>query len=172
MNIIVEGIDRSGKSTVCDFLVKNQFSYYHFDYPRESDVVSIYERYFNENTQFLKDCVFDRAMYSEWVYSRYYDRKSTMSIQHINYFENLFKSKSNDGNACLLYVENEISQNLSLLNEEGEGKIQSIDQIIQLRKYYYEIMRKSSLPIFTYNYNFQRIEDVFSQIKSFFKDRN
>ena len=50
MNIIVEGIDRSGKSTVCDFLVKNQFSYYHFDYPRESDVVSIYERYFNENT--------------------------------------------------------------------------------------------------------------------------
>ena len=156
MTIIVEGGDRVGKSTVCRYLMQKGHSYYHFDYPRSEDVVKIYDDYFklNSSNANVKDFVYDRALFSEYAYSRYYGRKSNMTIEQLNRLEKMFKSHDPDNYAVILYLENDINENLRLLEDEGEGKITKIEDILKLRKLYYEALSYAYLPVFTFNYQF------------------
>ena len=171
MTVIVEGGDRVGKSTVCRYLIDKGLSYYHFDYPRTEKVSMIYDNYFSMSTGKPKcSHVYDRALFSEYAYSRYYNRKSDMDIDMINMFEEKFKKNDIDGYAVILYLENSPDQNLKLLEQEGEGKINSIDDILKLRRYYYEILSHAVLPIFTYNYQFQDISQIYKIMQMMFTD--
>lgn len=163
MTIIIEGGDRVGKSTVCKKLKEIGFKYHHFDYPKSNDVVKIYDDYL-DNLKDQSNYIYDRALFSEFAYSRYYNRQSNMTESEIIRLQNRFKELDKDNKVVVLYLENSITENLKLLKIEGENKINTFDDIINLRSFYMKALKLSIFPVVVYNYEIQKIEDIFKMI--------
>jgi hypothetical protein len=87
-----------------------------------------------------------------------------MTESEIIRLQNRFKELDKDNKVIILYLENSITENLKLLKIEGENKINNFDDIINLRSYYMKALKLSIFPIVVYNYEIQKIEDIFKMI--------
>ena len=90
MFIILEGLDRSGKSTVADWYRSQGFEYVHMLAPNKKfsqpgytgpsyldECVEMYVQYAN------KDVIFDRSVYGEIIWSKVFGRKPQLSEDDI-----------------------------------------------------------------------------------------
>ena len=80
------------------------FKYHHFDYPKSNDVVKIYDDYL-DNLKDQSNYIYDRALFSEFAYSRYYNRQSNMTESEILRLQNRFKELDKD-NKVYIYNSN------------------------------------------------------------------
>lgn len=87
-----------------------------------------------------------------------------MTESEIIRLQNRFKELDKDNKVIVLYLENSITENLKLLKIEGENKINNFDDIINLRSYYMKALKLSIFPVIVYNYEIQKIEDIFKMI--------
>jgi hypothetical protein len=87
-----------------------------------------------------------------------------MTESEIIRLQNRFKELDKDNKVIILYLENSITENLKLLKIEGENKINNFDDIINLRSYYMKALKLSIFPVVVYNYEIQKIEDIFKMI--------
>jgi polyphosphate kinase 2 (PPK2 family) len=86
MFIIIEGIDRSGKSTIAELYKKNGYKIIHMSAPNKkykqpgysgpSYLDEILDIYMEHDGQ---DVVFDRSAYGEFIWPHVYGRESTLS---------------------------------------------------------------------------------------------
>jgi len=84
--IVLEGLDRTGKSTVAELYRKRGFEVIHMSAPDAKynepgysgpsyldDILDLYMKYDN------KDVIFDRSIYGEWIWPHVYGRKAMLS---------------------------------------------------------------------------------------------
>jgi len=89
--IIIEGIDRSGKSTVSDYYKKQGYEYIHFSAPDKKYSSPGYAgpSYLDEIIEILMNCdgknvVFDRSWFGELLWSQVYGRQPQLSEDDID----------------------------------------------------------------------------------------
>ena len=88
--IVLEGIDRSGKSTVADFYKEQGYEIHHMDAPSKkfSEPGYVGPSYLDECMETYihfdgKNIVFDRSVYGETVWPDVYGRKSQLSSEDL-----------------------------------------------------------------------------------------
>lgn len=109
--IIIEGVDRSGKSSVSEMYRKKGFEVIHMSAPDKryfkpgysgpsylEDIVDLY------NACAGKDVVFDRSPYGELVWPEVFNRDSMLTHEDIEYLQNI--EYNNDTVKVFMYDEN------------------------------------------------------------------
>lgn len=109
--IILEGLDRSGKSTVSDLYVQQGFSRVHMEAPDKKyfrkdyggasyleEILDLYTKYAG------KDVIFDRSPYGELVWPEIFGRQALLSEDDFDYLQRI--EYNNDAIKILMYDEN------------------------------------------------------------------
>lgn len=162
MNIIIEGVDRSGKSTLCKWLIdKYNLKYQHFTIPKskhdEHDIildpkVRPFKQFLDYADKFVEstdDLLIDRFVYSNYVYGPVYKTFiDHVSIEEINCIEKILQPK----NTCIIHCELEdVQRNWELIVEEGENRITE-STLLFFRSRYNKLLEHTTLPLFKYDY--------------------
>lgn len=132
MNIIIEGCDGTGKSTLADYLC-NRFNlyYWHENSPRTLD----------EYKQMLTPggVVFDRFCFGQFVYNTPEQRK--LSLEQLQELVQYFKTTS----SLLIYVDCSSETIARRLINRGEGSMDRMEEMIRwiknIRGTYRQILR-------------------------------
>jgi hypothetical protein len=109
--IILEGLDRSGKSSVSEMYKKEGFEVVHMNAPNKiyfkqgyagpsylEEMIDIYSTYAG------KDVIFDRSAYGELVWPEIYNRQALLTSEDFEYLQQL--EYNNDAVKILMYDEN------------------------------------------------------------------
>jgi thymidylate kinase len=184
LNIIIEGVDRSGKSTLSEQLLETfDLHYKHFTADQntnnQEDVVLIpnvpvffqyknylidiekqrMEAYHFNRKGFETDYNFlwDRFIYSDAVYGPIYKNFCRpIDRFEIAFIENLLKSI----NTCIIHCQLEDEElNWNLISDEGKN-LMTRDELSYFRKAYRDILLESSLPVFHYDFTKHTFNDV------------
>jgi hypothetical protein len=159
--IILEGLDRSGKSSVAEMYKEQGFQVLHLDAPAKyhlkpgysgpsylEEMIDIYSGYAG------KDVVFDRSAYGELVWPEVYGRESLLAQEDYEYLQQL--EYNNDTVKILMYDENKDAHwQRCVENKEPLNR----PQFIQATRLY-ESMAK------TYNFEKKQLKDFQSQARS------
>lgn len=100
--IILEGLDRSGKSSVAELYASKGYESFHFDTPDKKyfDLDYVGPSYLDECVDLYmslsgRDVVFDRSIYGETVWPEVYGRKSQLSHEDVEVLQEI-----EDANDC------------------------------------------------------------------------
>jgi hypothetical protein len=109
--ILIEGLDRSGKTTVTEYYKKQGFEVIHMDAPDSKhfqpgysgpsyleEIVDMYSIYDG------KDVVFDRTIYGEYIWPEIYNRMPLLNEEDVEYLSRL--EYNNSATKILMYDEN------------------------------------------------------------------
>jgi hypothetical protein len=109
--IILEGLDRSGKSSVAEMYRKEGFEVIHMNAPNKAyfkqgysgpsyleEMIDVYASYAG------KDVLFDRSAYGELVWPEIYNRQALLTPEDFEYLQQL--EYNNDAVKILMYDEN------------------------------------------------------------------
>jgi len=109
--IILEGLDRSGKSSVAEIYKKEGFEVVHMNAPNKvyfkqgyagpsylEEMIDIYSTYAG------KDVLFDRSAYGELIWPEIYNRQALLASEDFEYLQQL--EYNNDTVKILMYDEN------------------------------------------------------------------
>lgn len=109
--IIIEGIDRSGKTTLAEYYKKQGYKiihmsapdkkYYSPSYSGESYLEELVRLYIQHDGQ---NVVFDRSPYGELVWSQVYNRPPLLSEEDIEYLASM--ERNNDAEKILMFDSN------------------------------------------------------------------
>jgi thymidylate kinase len=147
--ILIEGLDRSGKTSVANKFKEDGFKIVHMSAPDKKYYEEGYsgESYFEEIVRMYdkyqgQDVVFDRTPYGEYVWSNVYNRASLLSEEDFEYLSQL--EENNEVVKVLMYDENKEAhwQRCVADNEPLDRR-----QFIQANRLYDDLVRK---------YGFQR----------------
>jgi len=147
--ILLEGLDRSGKSTVATEYKKKGFDVVHMEAPNKKysqpgysgpsyleETVDMYNIYSGKNV------VFDRTIYGEKVWPEVFNRQSVLNEEDLEYLQKL--EYNNDAIRYLMYDENtEAHWQRCVDNKEPINRV----QFVQASRLYDELATK---------YNFER----------------
>jgi hypothetical protein len=147
--ILIEGLDRSGKTSVANKFKEDGFKIVHMSAPDKKYYEEGYsgESYFEEIVRMYdkyqgQDVVFDRTPYGEYVWSNVYNRASLLSEEDFEYLSQL--EENNEVVKVLMYDENKEAhwQRCVADNEPLDRR-----QFIHANRLYDDLVRK---------YGFQR----------------
>lgn len=175
INIILEGPDRSGKSTLKDQLYDTyQLNLVHFTAPKDNltktDYVltpgisvfwQIYNWVMNNSIKNNQSMIFDRFAYSDTVYGPIYRNFGDVYFgQYETVFMNLLMRSI--GTIVVHCQLEDAEKNWQLVNEENEGYLDK-DRLMYVRNKYDEIFKdpKFPLPVFHYDFMKNSFKDVF-----------
>ena len=109
--IILEGLDRSGKSTVADLYAQQGFSRVHMEAPDKKyfrkdyggasyleEILDLYTKYAG------KDVIFDRSPYGELIWPEIFGRQALLSEDDFDYLQRI--EYNNDAVKILMFDEN------------------------------------------------------------------
>lgn len=138
MNIIIEGCDGVGKTT----LVTKLKEYYNVDSIRLSykdpKDYNFYSRILEKT-----DCIFDRHFLSEIVYSIIFERECELNNEELNklYKQTIFS------NIPILILDTDTSEILRRLDERGNEHQTIVDNIDRIRKYFKKLSEACNIEI-------------------------
>lgn len=161
--IILEGIDRAGKSTFAKWLADNKgFRQFHFGKPDGNAFVEYADFLFNtvEPNAEKDDFVIDRYMYGEFVYAPIYGRKTHMDYHKLRFLESYFAKYD----TRLVIAENPLDENWRLIQEENEGIITSVEAAIGIREYFRSLAKDSMLKNAVFDYTKTTALDFFNEL--------
>ena len=152
--ILLEGLDRSGKSSVAEMYKKQGFDVVHMNAPDKKYFKPGYSgpSYLEEMVEMYsiyegKDVVFDRTIYGETVWPEIYNRQSCLTTEDFEYLQQL--EYNNDAVRILMYDENtEAHWQRCVANNEPLNRL----QFVQAGRLYDELARK-------YNFKKQQLGD-------------
>lgn len=174
MNILLEGVDRSGKTTLTSKLFEHYssaisevgvvgVSKFHFGVPRGNSFDEHCDMLFNtlipnllSDTEKPMLCIFDRYIHADLIYGPLYRNKLDVTLDKLLFLEiylNMLRS-------VLINTEIPIDYNYSLLVDEGENKV-NYSQLTTLRTGIHELIAKESIiPNVTYDYTENSITEL------------
>jgi thymidylate kinase len=172
MLIIIEGIDKSGKSTLVEyllknlpgcFMLKNGFRPKDSSIPESEKIVDAYNTMLDsyEVDYQNKIMIFDRFLLSEWVYSikRGHETLYKEELQNVN------KRLKKLDNVLLIHcsTDKELIKKKFIEDKEDHTKVEEIEMILdRYDKFVDKINVKNKL---TYDYNITTPEKVARYIK-------
>jgi hypothetical protein len=147
--ILLEGLDRSGKSSVAEMYKKQGYDVVHMSAPDKKyqqpgysgpsyleEIVHMYTIYES------KDVVFDRTVYGECVWPEVYNRQAQLNAEDLEYLQRL--EYNNNAIRYIMYDENtEAHWQRCVDNQEPLNRL----QFVQASRLYDDLARK---------YNFQK----------------
>lgn len=142
--ILLEGLDRSGKSTVAEMYKKQGFDVVHMEAPDKKysqpgysgpsyleEIVDMYNIYAG------KDVLFDRTIYGETVWPDVYNRLPCLTVEDIEYLSRL--EYNNNTTKILMYDQDvEAHWNRCVANNEPLNRL----QFVQAGRLYDELATK------------------------------
>ena len=150
--IVIAGADRTGKSTLTQLFISNNWEYKHFCAPKISPYTE-YRNYANwliTHKDLNKNYIIDRYMYCEFPYSKHYNRQTDMTIEKMHEIEDdLLKI---DPNASIIYCHTDLKSNWERIQAEGKNEFKNIDELNNLYNEYKKILSYSKLNLITYNF--------------------
>lgn len=180
MKIIIEGVDRSGKSSLSKHILEKfpQLNYVHWTADKDQNSKNDYvlnrdERVVGQFTEFLenldnsKDYLIDRFIYSDYVYGPVYQNFGRpITINEINQIEDKYLE---DDTIIIHCQVSNITLNWKLLQEEGKS-LMDFDTLARFRINYRDVMKKSLLKVFHFDFTQNSYEEVDNFIQSFQKE--
>ena len=159
--IILEGLDRSGKSSIAEMYKDEGFQVVHMNAPNKvyfkqgysgpsylEEMIDIYSTYAG------KDVIFDRSAYGELIWPEIYNRQALLSAEDFEYLQQL--EYNNDAVKILMYDENKDAHwQRCVDNKEPLTK----HQFIHATRLYEEMSK-------TYNFEKKQLKDFKSQTKN------
>jgi len=161
--IILEGIDRTGKSTFAKWLHDYKgFESCHFGKPNGDAFVNYADFFFNtiEPDIDKKDFVVDRFMYGEFVWAPIFRRPTKMDYQKLKFLETYFAKYD----TRLVIAETPLEENWRLIKEENEGVITSKEMAVGIREHFRALAASSNLTTAMFDYTAMRTDKFFDQI--------
>jgi len=142
--ILLEGLDRSGKSTIAELYKKKGFEVVHMEAPNKKfsqpgyagpsyleEMVNIYNMYSG------KDVIFDRTSYGETIWPDIFNRQPQLNAEDLEYLERL--EYNNDAVKYLMWDENiEAHWQRCTDNKEPLNRL----QFVQAARLYDELVTK------------------------------
>ena len=166
-NIIIEGMDGVGKSTLAKLLTQIGFKTKHSDYHISVDnLFDLYDNLLDETSTSTKRNVFDRFFMSEMVYGKILRRKSRLNGIEVDL---LFK-KLKDQGSMLIYLYAPLDILLKRIQPEDSLNIKS--NYLSFQNEYHEMLNLASqyLPIIRINTKENNMSQVFKQLMGFEPD--
>lgn len=173
MNIICEGIDRSGKTTLINKLQEDfNLEVIHFTCPKSNldnnrdrvltpgiPVFNQFQSYiFNEMIPNLYkgvNTIFDRFLYSDIIYGPIFrPTPDTLIVRptEVNYLELLMQSLG----TLFIFCEADFNTNSSLINVENEGVFKDNEMIKKVRQNYHDLLDPVTVfPKMSYDFTHQ-----------------
>ena len=158
--IILEGLDRSGKSSVADMYKKEGFEVVHTNAPNKvyfkpgysgpsymEEMIDLYSTYAG------KDVIFDRSAYGELVWPEIYNRQALLTSEDYEYLQQL--EYNNDAVKILMYDENKDAHWQRCVDNKEPLTRQQFIHATRL----YEEMSK------TYNFEKKQLKDFTKNIR-------
>lgn len=158
--IILEGLDRSGKSTVAEMYREQGFEVVHMNAPNKmyfkqgysgpsylEEMIDIYSTYAG------KDVLFDRSAYGELIWPEIYNRQALLNSEDFEYLQQL--EYNNDAVKILMYDENKDAHWQRCVDNKEPLTRQQFIHATRL----YEEMAK------TYNFEKKQLKDFTKNIK-------
>jgi hypothetical protein len=158
--IILEGLDRSGKSSVADIYKKEGFEVVHMNAPDKTyfkpgysgpsymeEMIDLYSTYAG------KDVIFDRSAYGELVWPEIYNRQALLTSEDYEYLQQL--EYNNDAVKILMYDENKDAHWQRCVDNKEPLTRQQFIHATRL----YEEMSK------TYNFEKKQLKDFTKNIR-------
>lgn len=157
-NIIVEGCDGTGKTTLCKRLAER----YGFDVvhvtskdPNDFD--------FYRQTMRKSNVVYDRHFLGELIYPKVYDRKGNLSLHDAKWFRHYaFETKT-----CIIVLTTDIDEIKRRLTERGELPF-VFDKVESINKQFLFLADK--LMIKTFDTSVDSFENICDYIENFYKE--
>jgi thymidylate kinase len=179
MNIIIEGVDRSGKSTLSKWLInKFNLNYYHFTIPKsvhsKNDIIldptklpfCQFLTYTNQFVNESNNLLIDRFVYSNYVYGPIYKTFANhVTLDEIHCIEKMLMPCP----TCIIHCElSDFERNWQLIEEEGESLI-TRSTLQFFRNRYDNLLKQTTLPIFKYDYtkkdSLKQLEKFINEVK-------
>ena len=164
--IILEGLDRSGKSSVADMYKKEGFEVVHMNAPDKAyfkqgysgpsymeEMIDLYSTYAG------KDVIFDRSAYGELVWPEIYNRQPLLTSEDYEYLQQL--EYNNDAVKILMYDENKDAHWQRCVDNKEPLTRQQFIHATRL----YEEMSK------TYNFEKKQLKDFTKNIRGADEDK-
>ncbi len=151
--VCLVGVDRTGKSTLADWLVENKgFEYVHFGKP-ESSPYEEYKKFVKKlkeerDTLLEKKYVIDRFVWCEYAYSRFYRRVSDCPLERVRELERDLGITD----AEIVFCKTDAKSNLERIKEEGKNEITSEGEIDFINSMYEEVLKNSVLLRMDYDF--------------------
>ena len=159
--IILEGLDRSGKSSVSEMYRKEGFEVVHMNAPNKmyfkqgysgpsylEEMIDIYSTFAG------KDVVFDRSAYGELIWPEIYNRQALLTSEDYEYLQQL--EYNNDAVKILMYDENKDAHWQRCVDNKEPLTRQQFIHATRL----YEEMSK------TYNFEKKQLKDFTKNIQT------
>lgn len=163
-NIILEGLDGVGKTTIADMLVKVGFKKAKFKYnPHIEDLFVFYRDFLNKCSCVPKRFVFDRIFLSEEAYGPTFRGKSRLTKKHIiSLLQNLKQQ-----NAVLVYLHAPLSTLLERACESDAEKLK--DSYSALTEIYESIINLVAqyIPVVIIDSEINTPKQIFLQLMGF-----
>jgi len=148
MILIIEGVDKNGKTTLANRLVQEYGAeYVKFGQPTKPP--------FQEYSEFIasvdpsKTYVLDRFFIGELVYGPIYRGKSGITLGQLKDLERVLLDKVAE--TVIVYCKTNIEQVRTNFEAEHEEFAKASD-IAALRKKYHDILKKQVLPVYGFDY--------------------
>ena len=171
MLIIIEGMDKTGKSTLCNYLLKNlpdAFLLKNGEKPKDDSkeerdkIKSAYEKIFDAYSSSFKNSVLivDRFLISEFVYSYKRGYEAMKDRELLDMIDKLYYM-----NALIIYcnVDKKIIEKKFIEDKEDYTKVEEIEYL--LKRYDISLSLFEKIPKITYNYTITTPEQVARKIK-------
>ena len=142
--IVLEGADKTGKTTLAKEIEKIGYTRIHSAYnPTHIDIFQHYVSLI-ENTNL--PCVFDRIFISEVAYGNVFRGYSRLDTEEVTYLLKLLSIKG----CIILYLKENIETMMNRLSSAAGHQIFSPEQLIDLTEEYDKCMRRASeyLPVY------------------------
>lgn len=165
MIIILEGCDRTGKTTVAEWLIKRHgFAYKHFVAPKKNAFIECVEYLFDELEKQSPDenIVLDRYIHQELILGPFYRERVDIDYHKLEFVEHYLRQLK----TCVIHTETPLELNWQLIQEENEGLITSLEDTKFLRDSLTQILSHSKLPVFNYDYTKDDINYIYRQIEN------
>jgi hypothetical protein len=138
--ILLEGIDRTGKSTVAEYFSKQGFEVVHFNAPDKKYYKPGYTgpSYIDEILDLLikydgKDVVFDRTWYGEFTWPHVYNRKPLLTLEDIEIIEE-YEQRNNTQKILMTDKDVEAHWQRCVDNKEPLNHNQFMDASVRYKK--------------------------------------
>lgn len=150
MIAIIDSVDRAGKTTLCDYLKKQGFEYFHFEKPKGSPYAEYRDFIDGVLAEKRGDVAIDRFMYSEVVYAEHYKRLSDLTMPRLNRLEQKLLALPNP--VKIVNCAPDVNVNWKLIQDEGKGEFKTIEELFLARNHFLSLFRCSPFEVVTYDW--------------------
>lgn len=161
MVIFIEGVDRSGKTSLAAKLTETiKVPIIHCSKPLTDDPFSEYQKMLNDIRDNCFYKVYDRGYLGEYVYANLWRGGCKISDEQFQVLDKIALSKK----AVVIHAFADTKDIIERCRKDGEDLLKE-DQIDKCKELFREIISKTLLPVYNYNSSLMSLDDFYNYIQ-------